>query len=124
MKYVKLFENFEINEGVKWDVDVNEPFSEKSEKKYTKSKITISKVIEVIKVYGEISEDYTEIEILFSNGESIYYEYSGSTKRCVIDKNDDREPVIVTDALDSFLGSTGTVTGDIILIYRNHILTD
>jgi hypothetical protein len=107
---------------VKWDVDTNEPYNGKDEKKYATSfKISLDPIT-VTNVVGQIDEDYTDLGIDFSNGDKIYLQMSfNGQSSCIITKASDKSKEDVTKYLERFMGSSGTVTGDLCILYKYYI---
>lgn len=131
MKRIKQFEHF-VNEAITWDVDTNEPHNDKKENAYARSFRIDFDPITVKGVEGQIDEDYTELEIDFSNGDKIYlvndyrnnykkFPFNKGESNCVITKSNDKSEVDVTIYWDRFMGSSGTVTGDLCILYKYYI---
>lgn len=108
-----------INEAVKLSLDVEEPFSDKEEKKAASKYKWVPKAspITISKVEGEINEDETDITIQFSNGDEIYYRWDASRKSAEIVTYNDDSYKVAEDVLDIVFGSTSTVVGDVALVY-------
>jgi hypothetical protein len=107
---------------VKWDVDTNEPYNDKDEKKYATSFKISFDPITVTNVVGQIDEDYTDLGIDFSNGDKIYLQMSfNGQSSCIITKASDKSKEDVTKYLERFMGSSGTVTGDLCILYKYYI---
>jgi len=120
MKKVQLFESY-ISEAASFDVLVNEPFNIKDEKKAQKQFKIEAKPITMVDADGEITEDMTDVTVVFSNGDSASYTWEqnfGNSSNMVISPKDSSE-IDVTNQIESYLGSTGTVIGDIGLIYKD-----
>lgn len=116
----------QINEAAKWDVDVNEPYNDKDEKKFISSFKIKFDPITVANVEGQIDEDHTDLRIDFSNGDEIYLQMSfNGQPSCVITKASypwgDNSKEDVTKYLERFMGSSGTVTGDLCILYKHYI---
>jgi hypothetical protein len=119
MKHVKLFENY-LNEAVKFNVEVEEPFVTKNEKKASAQFKIVTQPITIVDVNGEILEDSTDVEISFSNGDKAEFEWLqnfGKSSTMVITPNGGTA-VDISNKIDDYLGSTGTVIGDISLMYK------
>ena len=120
---IKKFSDFNsqtINESFK--VDVSEPYSLKDEKDAAKKiKITLPPVV-VTDVNGEIDDDRTVVSIDFSDGAKLFYGYSSMNKltRLILYKNNTE--ISLDKYTDTYFGSTGTVIGDMGLIYRDFML--
>lgn len=108
-----------VNEAVKLSLDVEEPFSDKEEKKAAAKYKWVPKAspITISKVEGEITEDGTDITIQFSNGDEIYYRWDASRKSAEIVTYNDDSYKVDEDVLDIVFGSTSTVVGDVALVY-------
>ena len=120
MKKVQLFEQF-LNEAIKWEVDVIEPYSEKDEKKAASFKIVLDPIT-IKEVTGQIDDDYTELNIEYSNGDELYYENSFNGQTSIeLTKGVDKTQVDLTKYFDRYAGSTGTVVGDMSILYRDYI---
>ena len=120
MKKVQLFEQF-LNEAIKWEVDVIEPYSEKDEKKAASFKIVLDPIT-IKEVTGQIDDDYTELNIEYSNGDELYYENSFNGQTSIeLTKGVDKTQVDLTKYFDRYAGSTGTVVGDVSILYRDYI---
>lgn len=120
MKQVKLFEQF-LTESVKWDVDVQEPYSEKDEKNAASFKIVLNPIT-IKEVIGQIDEDYTDLNIEYSNGDELYYQYSFNGQASIkLTKGVNKNQVDLTKYFDRYTGSTGTVVGDMSILYRDYI---
>ena len=120
MKKVQLFENY-LNEAASFDVLVNEPFDIKDEKKAQKQFKIDAKPITMVDADGEITEDMTDVTVVFSNGDSASYTWEqnfGNSSNMVISPKGSSD-IDVTNQIENYLGSTGTVIGDIGLIYKD-----
>ena len=119
MKNLQTFEQH-INEAASWGVNVEEPFSNKDERR-AQDKFELR--IDPIKVAGSsgfISEDETEVFVQLTNGAEIYYNWTqqnGNSAEMSITIERKEYPVS-QKSLDKYLGSTGTVIGDMLLVYR------
>jgi len=121
MKHIKLFESY-LTEAAKWDVNTNDPYNERNEKKFASTFKIKFNPITVKDVAGQIDEDYTDLTITFSNDDSIYLQYSfNGQENCRITKAHDNSKIDVTKYLDKFIGSSGTVTGDLCILYKYYI---
>jgi hypothetical protein len=120
MKKVHLFEDY-LTEGLTFDVNVQEPFDKKDEQKAQKQFKIEAKPITMIEVDGDITEDSTDIAVVFSNGDSAVYTYQqrNSNSGTMVISPKDASDINVTNQIDSYFGSTGTVIGDIGLIYKD-----
>lgn len=120
MKYTKLFEQF-LNEAIKWDVDVLEPYSEKDEKKAASFKIVLNPIT-IKEVIGQIDDDNTDLNIEYSNGDELYYQNSFNGQTSIkLTKGVNKTQVDLTEYFDRYAGSTGTVVGDMSILYRDYI---
>jgi len=122
MKKVQLFENY-ISEAAKFDVDVEEPFSERDEKKAISKFKIVAQPITILEVEGEIGEDGTNIEINFSNGDILLYKWTqrnggGSPYKLKIISGNNGSDLNFSDEVEDYLGSTGSVIGDLGLLYK------
>jgi len=115
MKKVQLFENY-ISEAAKFDVDVEEPFSERDEKKAISKFKIVAQPITILEVEGDIGENETAVEIKFSNDDVLQYTYSARNNRSpyklkIISGNNGSD-LNFSDEVEDYLGSTGSVIGD------------
>ena len=120
MKKVQLFENY-INEATTFDVNVQEPFDKKDEQRAQKQFKIDAKPITMVDADGDIGEDTTDVTVVFSNGDTASYTWEqgfGDSNTMVISPKGDSD-VDITRHVDKYLGSTGTVIGDVGLIYRD-----
>jgi hypothetical protein len=119
----EIFESLKLYEAASWGVDVSSPYSERDEKASMKKfKITVDPIV-IVGVSGQIDEDHTEISIQFSNGYEIHYSYDAMGDEAIITKSDDNSVNIdISKHLDSYYGSTGTVVGDIALMYHHYYI--
>jgi len=120
MKKVQLFENY-LNEAATFDVNVQEPFDIKDEKKALKQFKIDAKPITMVDADGDILEDTTDVTVVFSNGDSASYTWEqnfGNSSNMVISPKGASD-IDITRHVDAYLGSTGTVIGDIGLIYKD-----
>jgi len=121
MKKVQLFENY-ISEAAKFDVDVEEPFSERDEKKAISKFKIVAQPITILEVEGDIGENETAVEIKFSNDDVLQYTYSARNNRSpyklkIISGNNGSD-LNFSDEVEDYLGSTGSVIGDLGLLYK------
>ena len=122
MKKVQLFENY-LNEAISFNADVQEPFEIKDEKKAQKQFKIIAEPITMVSVDGDIDEGMADVTIFFSNRDSISRVWEqtpvkANTNSIVISPRDSSD-IDVTLHTDKYVGSTGTVVGDLGLIYRD-----
>jgi len=120
MKKVQLFENY-INEATTFDVNVQEPFDKKDEQRAQKQFKIDAKPITMVDADGDIGEDTTDVTVVFSNGDTASYTWEqgfGDSNTMVISPKGDSD-VDITNQIENYLGSTGTVIGDIGLIYKD-----
>lgn len=120
MKKVQLFENY-LNEATTFDVNVQEPFDKKDEQRAQKQFKIDAKPITMVDADGDIGEDTTDVTVVFSNGDTASYTWEqgfGDSNTMVISPKGDSD-VDITRHVDKYLGSTGTVIGDVGLIYRD-----
>jgi hypothetical protein len=120
MKKVQLFENY-LNEAAMFDVNVQEPFDKKDEQKAQKQFKIEAKPITMVDADGDIGEDVTDVTVVFSNGDTANYTWEqnfGNSNNMVITPKG-LSDVDITKHVDKYLGSTGTVIGDVGLIYRD-----
>lgn len=122
MKHVKLFENYLNEAKTSWGVRVSSPYSNKDEKKAA-MKFVINDPITVVGVSGEIDENDTNLSVQFSNADQVDYTYTydvmEDTKEMTI--YEDGRPngyEVPLEIINTYFGSTGTLVGDICLIYR------
>ena len=113
-----------VNEKAKWDVEVEEPFSDKSEKGAQHKFIFRFPSISIASSEGHISEWDTYVKITFSNYDTIEYTYEGDSNskpsvKCVIQYDGNNTYQLNEDRIGDYIGSTGTVIGDLGLIYSN-----
>ncbi len=127
MKNIPTFEQF-INEGVineraSWGVQVEEPFSDKDERKAQDKFVMKSDPITIVGSSGFISEDETELSVQFSNADRADYYWAQShgthPAEMTIYYDGNKTFEVKENTLDKYLGSTGTAIGDIALIYRD-----
>lgn len=125
MKYVKLFENYLNEAKTSWGVRVSSPYSNKDEKKAA-MKFVINDPITVVGVSGEIDENDTNLSVQFSNADQVDYTYTydvmEDTKEMTI--YEDGRPngyEVPLEIINTYFGSTGTLVGDICLIYRKYM---
>jgi len=120
MKKVQLFENY-LNEATTFDVNVQEPFDKKDEQRAQKQFKIDAKPITMVDADGDIGEDTTDVTVVFSNGDTASYTWEqgfGDSNTMVISPKGDSD-VDITRHVDKYLGSTGTVIGDVGLIYKD-----
>ena len=130
MKNLQTFTDYvnepELNEAAKWDVEVEEPFSNKDEKKAQDKFVIKMDPIKVAYSSGIISENESEVSVSLTNGHELYYIWDqpiGNMKNIpsaemTITNATHEEHKVSQKELDDYLGSTGTVVGDMLLIYR------
>jgi hypothetical protein len=129
MNFIQSFDDFinenkSINESI-WEVDVSQPFNKRMEQSSV-SKFKIPQdPIKVSEIKGQIEEDYTDFEIWMTNGDHIQYVYRfGGERSLNVHLTDEglspnNRSFDASKHLDKYDGSTNTVTGDILLIYRD-----
>ena len=120
MKKVQLFENY-LNEAATFDVNVQEPFNKKDEQRAQNKFKIDAKPITMVDADGDILEDTTDVTVVFSNGDSVSYTWEqnfGNSNNMVISPKGASD-IDITRHVDDYLGSTGTVIGDIGLIYKD-----
>jgi len=127
MKHVKLFKQYNtLNEAkTSWGVKVSSPYSNNAEKKAA-MKFVINDPITVVGVSGEIDENNTELSVQFSNADQVDYTYTydvmEDTKEMTITYEDGAGAYEVPlEIINTYFGSTGTLVGDICLIYRKYM---
>jgi len=124
MKHVKLFENYLNEAKTSWGVKVSSPYSNKDEKKAA-MKFVLNDPITVVDVSGEIGEDTTQLEIYFSNGDRVVYEYyfdiGQDNKDMSIYTSHLGEYEVPLEIINTYFGSTGTLVGDLCLLYRKYM---
>jgi len=124
MKRVKLFENYLNEAKTSWGVKVSSPYSNKDEKKAA-MKFVLNDPITVVGVSGEIGEDTTQLEIQFSNGDRVVYEYyfdiGQDDKDMSIYSGHLGEYEVPLEIINTYFGSTGTLVGDLCLLYRKYM---
>jgi hypothetical protein len=123
MKKVQLFENY-INEAARFDIDVEKPFEIKDEKKAVKQFKIVTQPVTILEVEGEILEDSTDIEINFSNGDILLYKWTQRNGNSPYDLDvliggRNGNSVNLSKHMDDYAGSTGSVIGDLGLIYKD-----
>lgn len=121
MKNLQTFEEH-INEAASWGVEVEEPFNDKAEKKSQDKFVIKMDPIKVAGSSGFISENETEVTVQLTNAHEIYYTWTqemGNSAAMTITNATHEEHTVDAKTLDDYLGSTGTVVGDMLLIYRN-----
>ena len=100
---------------------INKGISEKDEKKAASFKIVFDPIT-IKKVIGQIDDDYTDLNIEFSNGDELYYQYSFNGQTSIrLTKSIDKSKVDLTRYFDRYAGSTGTVVGDMAIIYKDYV---
>ncbi len=110
-----------LNEAASWGVDVQEPFSKRDEQKSQNKFIIKIDPIKVVGSSGIISEDETDVTVQLSNGCQIHYTYAqnlGYNAEMTIIGANREEHNVNPKELNDYLGSTGTVVGDMLLVYR------
>ena len=121
-----LRESEQLNEAGSWGVEVQEPFSDKGEKAAMGKFKFVQPAITIVGASGTISEDNIDVSVQFSNNDQVDYSWTQSNGQ-----NDPSEMSITDDQtnvdidqrnLDEYLGSTGTVVGDMALMYRDYKL--
>ena len=111
-----------INEAASWGVEVEEPFSDKNEKKAQDKFVIKMDPIKVAGSSGFISENESEVNVQLTNGHELYYTWTqsmGNSSEMTITNATHEEHTVDIKTLNDYLGSTGTVVGDMLLIYRN-----
>lgn len=117
--------NESVNESTSFNVEVNadEPYDINKEKsaaskfKFNSTPVTIDSVL------GDIGDSRTELFIKSSNGDLIRYEFIDGKKWLLTIKSYDRDYIahVKTDVIQDYLGSTGTIVGDILLLYNDFL---
>jgi hypothetical protein len=128
MKNLQTFTDYvnepELNEAAKWDVEVEEPFSKKDEKKAQDKFIIKIDPIKVASSEGIISENESEVNVQLTNGWQLHYSWTQYQMRnssdMTITNATHEEHKVSQKELDDYIGSTGTVIGDMLLIYREY----
>ena len=124
MKHVKLFENYLNEAKTSWGVKVSSPYSNKDEKKAA-MKFVLNDPITVVDVSGEIGDVTTNLEIQFSNGDRVVYEYyfdiGQDDKDMSIYSGHLGEYEVPLEIINTYFGSTGTLVGDLCLLYRKYM---
>jgi hypothetical protein len=122
---IKEWQSKHINEAADMRVEVEEPFNFQKHKNAADAFEIKANPITIISVDGIVSEQVTELDIQFSNGDQIdyYYKYGASmggsgdpTQECTITLKGKKIP-IASNILERMIGSTGTIVGDLGLIY-------
>jgi len=110
-----------VNES--WRVDVIGDLSnEKEEIAEIRGFKVVLEPVTVVNTTGIISEDKTDLTIDFSNGDRLIYKVGfGGYGKATLHKSD--ESYDVSDRLPKYVGSTGTVTGDLLIMYRDDFLS-
>jgi len=112
-----------INETV-WRADVLEPFDARSEKDFASDFKVIYEPITVQSVTGLIDEDNTDITIIMSNGDTITYMAGFAADTGIMSM--EIEGRQIGNKLNKFnnyySGSTGTLVGDLLIMYRDMML--
>ena len=120
-KYIKT----PINEAAAMRVEVEEPFNFQKHKNAANAFEIKANPITIISVDGIVSEEVTELDILFSNKDKVeyYYKYGASMggsgdpiQECTITLKG-KKISIAANILERMIGSTGTIVGDLGLIY-------
>jgi len=114
MKSLKSY----INEAatVKFDLDVIAPFDAASEKN-AQRKFKITTEITMSEVTGTISDSETDVTVTFSNGDMI--EYTADRNVTMSIETAVGETVKLDNKADDYMGSTGSVVGDLALVYKD-----
>lgn len=124
MKHVKLFENYLNEAKTSWGVKVSSPYSNKDEKKAA-MKFVLNDPITVVDVSGEIGDVTTNLEIQFSNGDRVVYEYyfdiGQDDKDMSIYSGHLGEYEVPLEIINTYFGSTGTLVGDLCLLYKKYM---
>ena len=123
-KYIKT----PINEAAAMRVEVEEPFNFQKHKNAANAFEIKADPITIISVDGIVSEEVTELDIQFSNGDQIdyYYKYGASMggsgdpiQECTIYMY--RKKIkIPSNILERIIGSTGTIVGDLGVLYTKY----
>lgn len=132
MKNLPKFEEF-LNEATETKLHIEGPYDEKSEAKAPQSWALKRKPITVKKVVGDITESGHDLYIIFSNDDRLEYvwdpriakghlggigEYEVYMSRI---EGHTKTKKISSDKVQDYMGSTGTVVGDLLLIYSDWI---
>lgn len=120
---IKTYNDY-LKESIDFIVDVEEPFKEDDEYNFAKSFSIVIEPITIKEVSGEITEDLTALEIIFSNGDILEYTYMlkgiGVKRKAFIKPNkNSKEVKNIEHLLDEFLGTTGSVIGDLCALYKD-----
>jgi hypothetical protein len=112
-----------LNETM-WLADVIEPFDARDEKSFASGFKVVYEPITVQSVTGLIDEDKTDVTIIMSNGDIITYKAGFSADSGVVSMDVDGVQVSDKSARfnDYYVGSTGTLVGDLLIMYRDMVL--
>ena len=122
------WQNKHLNEAANMRVEVEEPFNFQKHKNAADAFEIKANPITIISVDGIVSEEVTELTIQFSNKDKMdyYYKYGASmggsgdtTQECTIYMKGKKIP-IASNILEKMIGSTGTIVGDLGLIYSKY----
>ena len=124
-KYIKT----PINEAAAMRVEVEEPFNFQKHKNAANAFEIKANPITIISVDGIVSEQVTELDILFSNKDKVdyLYEYSAGmggqsatpTAECTIYMKGNKVKVDKYE-LEQVMGQTGTIVGDLGVLYTKY----
>lgn len=134
MKYLKLFK--QINESQELSIDFSmsnnwNSSSQKDEEIVVKKFKWQSIPVTVINAEGEFKDEYNgSLYLEFSNGDNITYEMKETSNKPVNFPNNtppfynlnisiNNKSYDAFELVDIYFGSTGTITGDILLIYKD-----
>tara|TARA_R110001592_G_scaffold120545_3_gene325002 strand:- start:80805 stop:81203 length:399 start_codon:yes stop_codon:yes gene_type:complete len=127
MKHIKLFENYLNEAKTSWGVRVSSPYSNKDEKKAA-MKFVINEPITVVGVSGEIDENNTDLTVQYSNADQVNYTYTYDVMEDIKELTiyeSGNYPYngydVPLEIINTYFGSTGTLVGDICLIYRKYM---
>ena len=107
----------------KWNVDVEEPFSDKKEKGAQVRYAFKFAPIKMIDAEGFIQEDETEVMLTFSNGDKLEYLYTYSPTRpeksISIRTGNGSGFGLTQTQIENYMGNAGTIIGDLGNVYTD-----